>query len=321
MKQMSILIALFAMLWNAGCRSSEPYGDVFRGKVKRESISIAGKIPGRIIELNVQEGDRVIKGDTLAVIDIPEVDAKLEQARGAVMAAEAQYEMACNGATHEQLEQITAKVSAAEEQLTFAKRSFERLKNMYDDSLISAQQYDEVFMKYQSAQAQYQSAVAQKEEVVKGVRDEKLNMAKGQLHRAKAALQEAEVAASERFIVAPQDLDIRTVSLREGELLLPGYGFISGYLTGEAYFRFSVPESAIHAYREGSECLVEFPMHNKKVRARIQLVRPLPRYADKTTVWPENEIGETTFEVKALPVEEVAGLMNNTSIILRRNGL
>ena len=71
-----------------------------------------------------------------------------KQAEGAVFSAKSQYEMALHGATKEQVGQINARYKAAEEQYNFAKKSMERVKNMFKDSLISAQKYDETFAKF-----------------------------------------------------------------------------------------------------------------------------------------------------------------------------
>ena len=72
---------------NACDSSSKKEITSYRGKVKFETISVSSKLGGRIQRLYVQEGQSVKKGDTLAVIDIPEVDAKFTQVGGAITAA------------------------------------------------------------------------------------------------------------------------------------------------------------------------------------------------------------------------------------------
>lgn len=54
------------------------------GKVEREQVTVVTKVPGKIAKLLVEEGDFVHAGDTLAILSIPEVDAKEEQAKGAL---------------------------------------------------------------------------------------------------------------------------------------------------------------------------------------------------------------------------------------------
>src|SRR5690606_15712830 len=180
------------------------------GKIKREAITVTTKVPGRVAELLVSEGDEVKRGDTLAVLDIPEVDAKIAQAQGAVRAASAQYQMAERGATANQLKQLQAKHDALKEQYEFAHKSFSRVEAMFADSLIAPQQYDEAMAKFQGARAQYDAVVAELAEAKSGVRKESKLRALGQRERASGALLEAEVASSERYIVAPADMAIET---------------------------------------------------------------------------------------------------------------
>jgi len=292
---------------------------VLQGKVKRESISIAPKVPGRIKEIRVKEADLVKKGDTLAIIDVPEVEAKILQAEGAVFSANSQYQMALNGATHEQVEQVNAMYSAANEQFEFAKKSLTRIKNMYNDSLISAQQYDEMLAKYNAAQAQLNAAIAKKNEVLGGVRGEKINMALGQLKQAEGALQEAKTAYNERFIIAPEDMSIETVALHVGELALAGYNLFIGYLPNASFFRFTVKESDLQYFKTNSEYTISLPFEKKDIKGKLTSVKPLAAYANKTASYPDYELGESLYELKIVPnnSKETENLFNNYTTILK----
>ncbi|MGY0034843.1 biotin/lipoyl-binding protein [Pedobacter sp. NJ-S-72] len=100
--------------------------NAFEGKIKRETIAFTTKVAGRILKIYVKEGDLVHRGDTLAMLNLPEVTAKVAQAHGVVKAASAQHTMADNGATQNQLKQIQAKYKASSEQFSFAQKSFKR---------------------------------------------------------------------------------------------------------------------------------------------------------------------------------------------------
>ena len=197
-----------------------------RGKVKFETISVSGKVAGRIGEIYVEEGEEVKKGDTLALIEIPEVNAKMKQAQGAVTAAKGQLDMAYNGATAEQLDQIAGKLNAGQAQLDFATESFNRINAMFQDSLVSRQQYEEVKMKKEMAQAQVLALKAKRDEIKKGARREQIDQAQGQLNRALGSKEEVLSASNEQYLTAPADMSIETISLNEGELLSPGYSLI-----------------------------------------------------------------------------------------------
>src|SRR5690554_8144438 len=147
MKSIKIFIMSSLVVFGVSSCSQDEKITTNRGKVKFETISVSSKLGGRIAKLYVEEGEAVKKGDTLAFIDIPEVGAKMMQAEGAITAAQGQLNMAYNGATTEQLSQIEQQLNSGKAQLKFAQESYNRLENMYKDSLVSQQQFDEVRMK------------------------------------------------------------------------------------------------------------------------------------------------------------------------------
>ena len=173
----------------------------YKGKVKFETISVSSKLAGRISKIYVEEGQTAKKGDTLALLYLPEVNAKMTQVEGAVTAAKGQLNMALNGATIEQLNQINSQITAGKAQLNFAQQSYNRLQAMYKDSLVSLQQFDEVKMKRDMAKAQVSALEAKRKEVSKSARTEQIDQAKGQLSRAIGAKEEVLSAANEKFII------------------------------------------------------------------------------------------------------------------------
>ncbi len=308
------IVLLAAVL--SSCSTAVEKG--IEGKIKREAITVTTKVPGRVAALRISEGDWVKRGDTLAVLDIPEVDAKIAQAQGAVRAASAQYEMAERGATANQLKQLQAKHDALKEQYEFARKSFSRVEAMFADSLISPQNYDEAMAKFQGARAQYDAVVAELAEAKSGVRIENKLMALGQQERATGALREAEVASDERYILAPADMTIETISLHVGELATPGYSVFNGYLPTTTWFRFTLPESQVGRVQPGQQIRVFIPYLDKTVEAEVVAVKQLAKYADVSTAYPDYQLEEAVYEVKVRPMQpsETETLLNNATVIL-----
>ncbi|HLV43175.1 MAG TPA: biotin/lipoyl-binding protein [Brumimicrobium sp.] len=289
-----------------------------RGKVKFETVSISSKLGGRVAKIYVEEGQQIQKGDTLAFIDIPEVVAKMMQAEGAIMSAQGQLEMAFNGATNEQLIQIDQKLNSAIAQLNFAQESFNRLEGMYQDSLVSQQQFDEVKMKLVMAQAQVDAIKAKKQEVTKGTRSEQINQAKGQLDRALGAKEEVFVASNEKYLIAPANMSIETISLEEGELLSPGYSLFNGYKMNSVFFRFTIPESKVYDFKVNQELTVMNPYTKEEYSAKITAIKQLAHYADITSTSPLYELDEAIYELKVIPIDEQSGrsfYLNSTVLI------
>src|SRR5690554_1541443 len=251
----TLILALVTLLSLNSCSNDKKITSE-RGKVKFETIALSSKLGGRVSEIYVTEGQEVKKGDTLAYIDIPEVSAKMMQAEGAITSAKGQLNLAYSGATSEQLDQIDQQLNSGKAQLEFAQESYNRLENMFKDSLVSKQQFDEVKMKLSMAQAQVDALEAKRTEVRKGARSEQIEQAKGQLDRALGAKEEVASAASEKYIIAPTDMSIETVSLEVGELLTPGYALFNGYKKNSVYFRFTIPESKIYDFKPNQKLTI-----------------------------------------------------------------
>lgn len=296
------IYTLISLAFLQSCSSSKNEPKPLEGKIEREQIAVTTKIPGKIHEILVEEGQIVHKGDTLVVLELPEVEAKSIQAQGALESAQAQYDMALKGATDGQLTQLQAKVDGLKEQFDFAQKSLDRMKNLLKDSLISQQNYDEVYAKYQGAKNQYLAAKAEYAEVSHGARIEQQKMALGQKERALGAVTEVSVAANERYITAPQDMSIETINLKVGELALAGYSLMSGYLIDDTYFRMTVPESLVKDFQKGAVKTLRLPyLNNKEIQATVTTVKALTSYADINTAYPDFEQKEAMFEVRLKP--------------------
>lgn len=315
MKKAIIIFSLILVF--ISCQKDKK-ANVIQGKIEKEQIAVVSKVPGKILKIFVKEGDLVQKGDTLALLDIPEVDAKKSQAEGAVIAAKAQYKMAVKGATENQIKQLEAKKMGLKEQYEFAQKSIKRLTNMLKDSLISQQTYDETFAKYQGAQAQYNAVIAELDDAKKGARIEQQTMALGQQDRALGALQEVETANQERYVIAPQNMSIETITLNLGELALPGYTLFNGYIDNSIYFRFTIPENQLEKFKKGQAITVHVPYKKEDIKGTISTIKQLGAYGNIATAYPDYEMQESLFEIKITPsnLNETKDLITKTTVTL-----
>lgn len=312
----TLILVLFLSLTSCSNKDNQK---VLEGKIKRETISLAPKLAGRIIKVYVHESDVVHAGDTLALLDIPEIEAKVQQAEGAYYAASSQYEMAKNGATKEQKEQVMAMYNAAKEQFNFAEKSLKRMKNMYDDSLVSPQAYDEVCNKYNMARSQMEATKAKKQEVTGGLRDEQVHMAQGQKNQASGVVIEAHNAYKERYMIAPKEMVIETIALHQGELALPGYNIFVGYDLSSTYFRFTVSESSVSKFKTDSIYEITLPFKaNEIIKAKLVSIIELAKYANKTSSYPNYQLGESVYELKYFPLKtDAKQYVNNFTVLVK----
>lgn len=291
-----------------------------QGKIKKETISFTPKVTGRILKIYVQEGDIVHPGDTLAMLDVPEVDAKLAQATGVVKAASAQSTLAKNGATENQRKQLKAKLAATKEQFGYAEKSYNRSKAMFDDGMLAPQQFDEITAKYNSAKAQLDAVSAEWAEVERGVRYETQDAAMGQKEQALGVLKEVEIAYSEKYIIATNSMQVETITLHEGELATAGFALFNGYVPNSTYFRLTVGEKNISQFEIGKELVLEIPYLKKDVKVKVQNIKQMARYADVTSPYPDLELDEAFYELKLTAVgnEDLSKLLVNASVIIKK---
>src|SRR5690606_41568436 len=118
MERIIYLIGVSVIFHSCGNSSSLPKS--LEGKIEKEQISVTTKVPGKVEEIRVKAGQFVQKGDTLIVLELPEVEAKALQAQGALEAAQAQYEMAVKRATDVQLYQSLANWDVLKEHTAYA---------------------------------------------------------------------------------------------------------------------------------------------------------------------------------------------------------
>ena len=163
---------------------------------------MSSKVPGRILEIRVKEGDYVNVGDTLAILDAPEVRAEMTQAQSAENAAVAMDEMANNGARQEQVRGAFAVLQQAKAGLEIAQKSYNRVQRLYDEGVMTAQKRDEAFANYKALEAQVKAAQSQYDMARNGARSEEKKAAAAQVNRAKGAVAEVNSYIHETMQIA-----------------------------------------------------------------------------------------------------------------------
>ena len=135
--------------------------EIIQGQAEVTEYRVSSKVPGRILEFRVKEGQSVNAGDTLAILEAPDVVAKMEQARAAEAAAQAQNEKAIKGARQEQIQAAYEMWQKAQAGVTIAEKSYKRVKNLYEQGVMPAQKLDEVTAQRDAAIATEKATKAQ----------------------------------------------------------------------------------------------------------------------------------------------------------------
>ncbi len=312
------LIVIILLIAVIGYFVSKPKPLVIQGEAEASEYRVSGKVPGRIEEMYVKEGQMVHKGDTVAFIDSPEVRAKLAQANAVKAAVSAQSRKAQNGARKEQIAGAYELYQTALVQEDVMKKSFERIQKLYDQKVIAAQKYDEVKAKYDAAVAQTKAAKSQYDMAVNGARAEDKAAAQALVDQANGALMEVESYLGELYLTSPSDGIISAVFPKVGELVGQGAPVASVTDLNDIWFTFNVREDYLHGMKQGDKITVIIPaLDGKEVPATVNYVAVRESYATWKATKETGMYDAKTFEVRAVPDVKVDGIRPGMSAIVK----
>lgn len=311
------LIAIVLAVSFAGYIVSRPKPMLIQGEAEATEYRISGKVPGRIEMFLASEGDFVHKGDTLVEIDSPEVKAKLAQANAVKSMAEAQKNKALTGARKEQIAAAYELWQQAKVQEDIMKKSYERMKRLYDQQVVAAQKFDEIEAKYKAAQATCRAAKSQYDMAVNGARKEDKESAIALVDQANAALMEVNSYLGELFLTSPADGVISARYPKAGELVGQGAPIMTVTDLDDVWFTFNIREDMLKGLRTGDEMTVRIPaLNDARHTLKVNYISVRESYATWRAAKEYGQYDAKTFEVRAVPVKKIDGIRPGMSAIV-----
>ncbi len=291
--------------------------EIIQGQVEVSEYRVSSKVPGRILEIRVKEGDYVKVGDTLAILDAPEVRAKMAQAQGAEDGAAALELMARNGARKEQVQGAFQLLQQAKAGLEIAEKSYNRVQRLFDEGVMSAQKRDEALANYKAFQAQVKAAQSQYDMAMNGARQEEKLAAQAQVNRAKGAVQEVKSYINETVQLAQMEGEVSNIYPKVGELVGTGSPIMTISMMQDLWGTFNVREDQLNGMQIGTELTAFVPAFNKDVKMKVYHMKDQGSYAVWKATKANGQYDLKTFEVKARPVEALEGLRPGMSLIVK----
>lgn len=292
--------------------------DIIQGQIEVTEYRVSSKVPGRILELRVKEGDYVKVGDTLAIIDAPEVKAKMMQAQGAENAATAMNEMAENGARKEQVRGAYEVLQQAKAGLEIAEKSYQRVQRLYDEGVMTAQKRDEAFANYKAMEAQVKAAQSQYEMVSNGARREERKAAAAQVERSRGAVAEVGSYITETIQRAQVEGEVSEVYPHMGELIGTGSPIMSISVLNDIWGTFNIREDQLGGMKVGDEITAYVPAFNKEVKMKVYFIKDQGTYAVWKATKSKGQYDLKTFEVRARPLGKLEGLRPGMSLVIKK---
>ena len=292
--------------------------EIVQGEVEVSEYRVSSKVPGRILELRVKEGDFVHVGDTLAILDAPEVQAKKTQAQSAEDAAAAMSDLAQAGARQEQISGAFQLWQQAKAGLEIAQKTYERVQRLYDEGVMTAQKRDEALASYKALQAQEKAAKSQYDMAVNGARQQEKRAAQAQVNRARGAVQEVQSYIRETVQISNVEGEVSSIYPKVGELIGTGSPIMSISVMSDLWGTFNVREDQLNGMKIGDTFTAFVPAFNKDMKMKVFYIKDEGSYAVWKATKANGQYDLKTFEVKARPEENFEGLRPGMSMIIKK---
>lgn len=292
---------------------------VIQGQAEVTEYRVSSKVPGRILQILVEEGQMVKAGDTLAILEAPEVRAKLAQAEAAEDAAAAISRKAEKGAREEQIRgayEMWQKAIAGREVM---EKSYERVKRLYDEGVMTAQKLDEITAQRDAAIATEKAAKSQYDLAKNGAQKEDKDAAKAQQDRARGAIAEVNSYLNETVLTAQMDGEVTDIFPSIGELVGTGAPVMNVALVDKLWVTFNVREDMLAIFKVGGVIDVTIPAlgTDKSYKVKVSNMKDLGSYAAWKATKTTGQYDMKTFSVKAVPVEPVEGLRAGMTVLMK----
>jgi len=313
----STLLLVIAAVSFIGWIVLKPEPIMLQGQAEATEVRVSGKVPGRIEKFLVSEGMTVNKGDTLVLIDSPELDAKLMQANSAEDAARAQNQKAIKGARSEQIAGAYELWQKAEVGVSLAEKTYNRVQNMFAEGVMPAQKRDEAEANYQAAVATSKAAKSQYVMALNGAEKEDKLAAIALVNRAKGAVSEVESYLSETMLVAPVSGEVSDVFPKQGELVGSGAPIMNIVDLNDMWVVFNIREDLLANIKVGKEIDAVVPaLGNISVKLKVNYIKAMASYATFKATKTNGGFDVKSFEVRAKPIEAIEGLRPGMSLMV-----
>ena len=289
---------------------------LIQGTVECTTYKASSKVPGRIEAMKVEEGQQVSKGDLLYTLSTPELNAKLEQAEAVKSAASALDAAAIAGARGQQIEMALNMWEKAQAGLELARKTYERVQNLYDSGVVPSQKLDEAEANYKAMEATALAAKAQYELSTDGARKEDKEAAAARVRQAQGAVSEVESYINDAMVYSPVNGEISTIIAEEGELVGSGYPVVAILDMSDIWVTFNIKETLLPGITVGTHMTGYVPALDRDVEFEVSYIAPQADFATWAATRTQGGFDIRTFAIKAKPVSAVENIRPGMSVLV-----
>lgn len=291
--------------------------EIIQGEVEVGDYRVSCKLPARIEEIRVKEGDYVHVGDTLAILQIPEANAQQKVAEATEGATQAISDLTDEGARKEQIQSAYDLMQQAMAAEDIARKTYTRMQNLYNEGVMSAQKRDEALAAFKAAEAQVKVTQSQYQLAKSGARKQEKIAAAKNTQAAKSAVDVVKSILRETVQISPVEGEVSDVYPKVGELVGMGSPIMNINIMSDMWGTFNVREDQLKGLKVGDEFTAFSPAFNKNVRMKVYDIKDEGSYAVWKATKSNGQYDLKTFEVKAHFVNKFDGLRPGMSLIIK----
>lgn len=291
--------------------------EIIQGEMDADEYRVSSKLPGRIVKILVKEGDYVHVGDTLAILETPEVDAQQKVAEATAGASSALSDLTSAPTRHETVESAYQVYQQAIATAEIAQKTYARTEKLFNEGVTTAQRRDEAKASYDAAQAAVKMTKSQWELAKNGAREEEKRAARKQAEAAKSAVNVVSSLIKENVQIATQEGIVTDIYPKVGELVGMGSPIMTVELIDDMWGTFNVREDQLKGKKVGDTFKAFIPAFNKDVDMKIYNIKDEGTYAVWKATKTTGQYDLKTFEVKARPIQKIDGLRPGMSLIVK----
>lgn len=291
--------------------------EIIQGEIEVGEYRVSCKLPARVVDIRVKEGDYIHKGDTLAILEIPEMNAQEKVAQSTEAATQALSDLTDEGTRREAIESAYQLVQQAQAASDVAKKTYDRMQNLYTEGVTSQQKRDEAKAAWQVAVAHENAMKSQYEMAKNGAREKQKEAQRHQVSAAKNAVNVVKSVLKETVQVATVDGEVSDIYPKVGELVGMGSPIMSISIMKDMWGTFNVREDQLNGLKIGDEFTAFSPAFNKSLKMKVYEIKDEGSYAVWKATKSNGQYDLKTFEVKARPVNAFDGLRPGMSLVVK----
>jgi HlyD family secretion protein len=284
MRSLRIITAVFATaVVLTACRKSDDDGTIhLNGRIEAPTVDLGPKVPGRVVEVLVREGDRVKAGALLVRLDLGETSIAVEREQAGVRSAQARAADLEAGTRASEVAVVEAEVSDRRAALSLAEKEAERQRFLLDRKVGTRRDYDRARTDLERARAALKVSQERVQVAREGSRVNQTRAAQAETERAQATLKQSVAIAREGDVRAPADGIIVHRLAEAGQLVAAGQPAVTMAFANRLYVRTFIPETKLGQVKMGMVARVTVDAYpNREFAARITEISPDAEFTPK----------------------------------------